>query len=488
MRGILLLLVLVVGCGKTSFDGEADAQDSLDDHDGADTSCGDCDDRDPCTVDTCNPLTAECEHVPLDADEDSYAAIRSPDGTECGGDDCDDSDPNVYPGAPEVCLDGVDQDCDTVIDAFTAVTDEIILAGDDQNTINPAIVWTGSEFGVAWWNTGSREAPKAELYLTRIDARGSLIGEPTLANEHEDNTGPGYTVSMAWTGSEFGLTWNTPYDDGVSYLTFIEFSRVSAMGLKIGEDVAVAGDPTDLSSAYYSPTLVWTGSRYGIAYFSDSELHFSLLDSEGRRIGEDVRITSRPELGIEDNYPSLEWTGSGFGLTWSHGLYPLFDFYLAFTMLSPEGEKLIDDVIFDPEGGFYYSSIVWSGGMFAAAWSRFFAVFDVLGNPIADPIEIHGDLVYINIPQGLVWTGSEYGLIIKSGLGINEHYYYHVITSGGSEDREVLRISTKYINCHSSSAIAWTGSTIGAVWQNCKEDPASIDQGDIYYKLAGYCE
>ncbi len=28
------------------------------------------------------------------------------------GNDCDDSDPNVHPGAPEVCGDGVDQNCD----------------------------------------------------------------------------------------------------------------------------------------------------------------------------------------------------------------------------------------------------------------------------------------------------------------------------------------------------------------------------------------
>jgi hypothetical protein len=40
-----------------------------------------------------------------DADLDGHRSAT------CGGDDCDDSDPSVYPGATEVCGDGIDQDC-----------------------------------------------------------------------------------------------------------------------------------------------------------------------------------------------------------------------------------------------------------------------------------------------------------------------------------------------------------------------------------------
>jgi hypothetical protein len=41
------------------------------------------------------------ENDEVDADHDSYGAAQ----------DCNDADPNVYPGAPEVCEDGVDNDC-----------------------------------------------------------------------------------------------------------------------------------------------------------------------------------------------------------------------------------------------------------------------------------------------------------------------------------------------------------------------------------------
>ena len=39
----------------------------------------------------------------IDNDEDGY--------TENDG-DCDDTDPTIYPGAEEICGDGIDQDCD----------------------------------------------------------------------------------------------------------------------------------------------------------------------------------------------------------------------------------------------------------------------------------------------------------------------------------------------------------------------------------------
>ncbi len=115
----------------------------------------DCDDLDPCTDDSCDPVTCcvyehntaacddgndctmndtcsagACLGEPLDADGDGYAAEA------CGYDDCDDGDFDINPGVFEgpmntpICLDGIDNDCDDLIDVADATCD---ICNEDAN-------------------------------------------------------------------------------------------------------------------------------------------------------------------------------------------------------------------------------------------------------------------------------------------------------------------------------------------------------------------
>lgn len=100
------------GAPDGGADVESDAATSTDG--GADpVICQDdltCNDDDPCTVDRCEPSTANCVNSPLDADADGDPPLA------CGGSDCDDNDSHRYGGAPEVC-DGKDNNCNGAIDA-----------------------------------------------------------------------------------------------------------------------------------------------------------------------------------------------------------------------------------------------------------------------------------------------------------------------------------------------------------------------------------
>jgi Putative metal-binding motif len=75
----------------------------------------DCDDSDKCTTDAC--VNGKCQHSPRDDDKDGHPPLGCDVNGQIG-DDCDDLDANVFPGHPEICTDGVDNDCNGVADCF----------------------------------------------------------------------------------------------------------------------------------------------------------------------------------------------------------------------------------------------------------------------------------------------------------------------------------------------------------------------------------
>lgn len=100
-RGGVMAAWLVWMVGVASVMGGCTLLFGADEHQGGGTDSG-VDDQG--SVDEGMDLADRCEADP-DADDDGHNAA------ECGGDDCDDSRDDVFPGAPEVCGNGVNERC-----------------------------------------------------------------------------------------------------------------------------------------------------------------------------------------------------------------------------------------------------------------------------------------------------------------------------------------------------------------------------------------
>ena len=124
------------GATEAPYDGVDNDCDpaTVDDDLDADGALGaiDCDDLDPAlrpgAPELCDSVDNDCDglidpDLPtwyLDLDLDGWgdaaeSACEAPPGAVAQGGDCDDATPTIYPDAPERC-DGVDQDCDSLID------------------------------------------------------------------------------------------------------------------------------------------------------------------------------------------------------------------------------------------------------------------------------------------------------------------------------------------------------------------------------------
>jgi hypothetical protein len=473
MRGILTALVscaLFVGCGGKNGGDEDTSTDTAAEPDTADiaaddgtgpelecTSDGDCDDSDPCTTDTCETDIGECTHEPVDGDGDGFPAPEV-DGTDCGGSDCDDTRDDIYPGAPGVCADGIDQDCDTVVDDPAVHTGPVAVVTDDSGAHNTAIAWSGSEFGITY-----RTPESPDVYFARVQPDGTTVG--TVQQITATGTVSPTYIEAIWWDSRYALAWQESsggladvmlglvsadgtladgpllVDSVLNYGAGLSVEDSSHMAISWGyfgglrwrrvshSPLALEGTGASLVDSVPnmgSPTSVYTGSEYGIAWdiaSSASEIWFNRFGETSpgtfETLGTMEQITTSSVTAV---WPSLVWTGSEYAVAWQDTHFGPPDIYMA--RISPEGSMLYDARVTDSDGS-VEPALGWTGSEFYVAWAtgdprglRFTTVSPdttTVGEPVTlfdtgtTPTtgRIYLDIVWVGSYFGASWTASD---------------------------------------------------------------------------------
>ncbi len=222
---------------------------------------------------------------------------------------------------------------------------------------SPTIAWSGSEFGVAYEWDMPGEGSTVEIYFTRIDDAGNVLslgqqithsamfsyhGEPSLAWHDDGLFGLAFKyIDYMWCNVQFvgisadGDTLETPFtvsegysyncgdaditagnhEFGIAYFQWesdsgrdmIFLSRVHVGGFQMGYPISISGDS---ANAYY-PSIEWTGSVYGVAWFVvGNTLDGIMFDQVGfDNDGDYLPDAAEAAYGTDPNDPDTDGDG-----------------------------------------------------------------------------------------------------------------------------------------------------------------------------------
>lgn len=273
--------------------------------------------------------------------------------------------------------------------------------------------------------------------------------------------------SLIWTGSEYGLIWQPNAD--------IYFTRISAIGIKIDPSVRVTF--SNAVSVYDPACIVWTGTEYGMIWKDDrngdKEIYFARISSAGTKIGSDIKIS----YGLY--YFALTWSGSEYGISLINNSSGWPEVY--FARVSSAGIKIGRDIriTFSSNATNNSTSLVWADDEYGVSWEQGFEIYFARIAPNGVLLNAPSCIINRNDklggneepPYQLIWNGYEYGLRwtrnVSGGNGNEKDIYFTRISRDGIKIDSDIRIT--YNGRASDASLVWTGSEYGLSWQGTEE-------------------
>jgi thrombospondin type 3 repeat protein len=333
------------------------------------------------------------------------------------------------------------------------------------------LAFTGSEYGLSWINDQSND-----IYLNRISLDGETIGPAIKFADRRDDL---LNLKMIYTGSEYVMMWS----EGNLFRGDHELllSRSSPIGEIIGSHPVLDGIYGEFESLDYlhNWSIVYTGSEFGISAMMDiddyagEDLYFSRVSQTGEVL---QALTRMVENRKDSNYPSLIYTGSEYGLSWHYGMTHNWEIY--FARISASGEKVDTDApITMTIGGSVEPALAFSGSEYAVVWRErhdtgndelYFKRISSIGRKIGQDVR----LTYNTGGQGpeMIFTGSEYGVIWDGYANGKKRLRFTWVSLSGEKTGHDYKISQNdWARVYDFNAV-YSGSEYAVAWREYISD------------------
>ena len=401
-----------------------------------------------CTKTSCQAANATCGSVP-DGCGGSLNCGACTNGATCSNNAC-----SCPGGTTEVCGDGADNNCDGNVDCADpqcagqgacvqpacGISDpEVQLT--TTNGAMPAIVWTGSSYGV-FYNSDSL------VYgFARLDSAFAIATPAALTNV----TTPAHRPFPVFNGTDYGMGWSDIRNGALQYSNEVYFNRFdpSTGATRAATDLDISTGPGMAfpASTGHSPAL----NEYGVLYADEGSantggtqrrIRFQRVAANGAKIGSPTQVSPASLTDGTGDYSQLAWGGTTWGAVWTevrNGVGP----HIYFNRVDASGNPQPTDTQVSVGAAYgYLPRIASSGGAFGVLYmdSRpapgiggiYFQRFDATGTGASAPRLVAATTIGGSGYSDLVWAGSHWAVVFEDSRTNLRRVYYAKLDNDGN--------------------------------------------------------
>ena len=294
---------------------------------------------------------------------------------------------------------------------------------------------------------------------------GSVVVEPSDTQITDtDSASLSDELAVVWTGSEYAMTWvDDRHGNAEIYLV-----RLSPSAEVLGGTVRV----TDDAGTSVGPSLAWSGSRFGLSWTDDrdgnEEIYLALMEPDGSRVGGDVRLTDASGASVDS---SIAWGDVEFAVSWSDDRDGNAEIY--FLLVAGDGSPRATTRLTDSSGDSARPSLAWASDAYGVSWDDdrdgsseiYFARVSPAGEKLGADVRITEADGWSTDPS-LVWAGDQYGVGWTDHRDGNDEVYFARISPAGDKLGADVRISDD-MQSDREPSLAWTGyefAIVRAYW------------------------